>query len=81
MKFLEIFAWYGTIITLLAYFLNSFQFLKSNSFLFQFANLTGSLGLALFSYTKGVYQSAVVSGIWFIIALVAIFRIFLKKKN
>ncbi|MDD4937673.1 MAG: hypothetical protein PHX34_01505 [Candidatus Shapirobacteria bacterium] len=81
MKFLEFFAWYGTVVTLLAYFLNSFQLLKSNSLLFQLANLTGSLGLALFSFTKNVYQSAIVSAIWFIIALISIFHIFLRDKN
>jgi len=55
----EIIGWYGTVAILSAYAAVSFSLITSSSFLFQFLNLTGSIGIIVISLTKKVYQSVV----------------------
>jgi len=77
LKIIELFGWYGTVAIVGAYALVSFSVIQSNSFLYQFLNLTGAVGIVLISFNKKAYQPAVLNIIWTIIALVAIGKIFL----
>jgi len=72
----EIAGWYGTAAILVAYALVSFSVISSDTIVFQFLNLTGSLGLFMIALVKKVYQSVTINLIWGIIALVALIRIF-----
>jgi hypothetical protein len=71
----EILGWYGMTAIVLAYSLISFSLISSNSFYYQFLNLTGSLGIILVALGKKDYQPVVLNIIWMIIAVIAIVRL------
>lgn len=71
----EVAGWYGAVAIILSYFLVSFGVIPSNSFTFQFLNLTGALGLMMVSLRKKVYQTVILNIIWSIIAIIAIIQI------
>lgn len=74
--FLEILGWYGTLAILGAYALVSFNFIKSSEPIYQILNGTGSIGIIAVSYSKKVYQSVALNGVWTVIAIVALIQIF-----
>ena len=71
----EIIGWYGMIAIVLAYALNSFNYLSSTSLTYQILNATGAIGIVYISLIKRAYQPAVLNIIWAIIAIMAIFKI------
>lgn len=71
----EVLGWYGTIVIVLAYMLNSFGIFSSDSILYQFLNLTGAFGIVYISFKKKTYQPGVLNIIWAVIALIAILKI------
>lgn len=78
---IDIIGWIGSIEVVAAYGLNSSQKIKSDSFLFQFLNLTGALFLIINSVYKEVYPFTFINSVWAVIAIVAIFGILKKKKH
>ncbi len=66
----------GAITVVLAYGLNSYQILKSESLSYQLLNLFGGIILAWYTYLCGAYFSTGVNVIWFLIATFAIFKIY-----
>tara|TARA_B100000686_G_C16574597_1_gene854750 strand:+ start:230 stop:484 length:255 start_codon:yes stop_codon:yes gene_type:complete len=74
-QLIEIFAWIGVTIILLAYALVSFDIIASNSIGYQLLNLIGATGIASISVIKRVFQSVVLNCIWAVIAFVAIMKI------
>jgi hypothetical protein len=77
---IEVIGWIGSIEVLLAYGLNSYQKLKSDSMIFYVLNLTGGLALILYTVYKAAYASAFINVVWVIIAAAAIIRYHLKPK-
>ena len=71
----EVIGWYGAMAILSAYILLSFDFVVSNSLVFQLLNLTGAFGLVFISVKKKNYQPAFLNIIWIIVAFLAIFKI------
>lgn len=71
---IEIAGWYGAAAILLAYALVSFDKLAANDIIYQLLNLTGALGIATISITKGARQPAVLNLTWAAIALIAIIQ-------
>jgi hypothetical protein len=78
---IEIAGWVGSIEILLAYGLNSFQKIKSDSPVFQILNLTGGIFLIINSIYHEAYPFTFINSIWVLIALPALVKIVLKKKN
>ncbi|HEY0654751.1 MAG TPA: hypothetical protein VGD65_16555 [Chryseosolibacter sp.] len=78
--FLEIIGWVGSVEVLLAYGLNSYQKLRSDSMVFYLLNLTGGLALIIYTVYKAAYASAFINVVWVIIAAIAIARVMVKKK-
>lgn len=74
----EVSGWYGVIVILLAYTLNSFGVIDADSLIYQLLNLTGALGIILIAWHKKDTQPAVLNIVWLFVALVAIMRIVLK---
>ena len=58
-----------------AYALNSFAVITSESFLYQFFNFTGAIGITYISFKRNAYQPGVLNAIWTIIALIAMIKI------
>ena len=77
---IDIIGWIGSFEVIAAYGLNSYQKIKTDSFLFQFLNLTGALFLIVNTIFYKAYPSAFINIVWVIIAILSLFRLF-KKKN
>jgi len=73
--------WIGSIEVIVAYGLNSYQKLKSDSIYFQLLNLTGGVFLIINTIYYCAYPSAFINVVWVIIAAFAIARMFLKPKS
>jgi hypothetical protein len=78
---IDILGWIGSVEILLAYGLNSYQKLRSDSLVFYVLNLTGGLLLILYTVYKEAYASAFINVVWVIIAVIAMARFFLKRKT
>ena len=74
---IDVAGWVGSIEVIAAYALNSYQFLSSDSILFQLLNLTGGVLLIINTIYHRAYPSAFINVIWVIIASIAIGRILL----
>lgn len=77
---IEIIGWVGSIEVLLAYGLNSYQRLRSDSMVFYILNLTGGLALIFYTVYKAAYASAFINVVWVVIAAIAIVRVVMRKK-
>jgi len=73
--FIEILGWIGSIEVLIAYGLNSYQKLRSDSIAFYLLNLTGGLLLIIYSIYKEAFPNAFINVVWVVIALIAIIRL------
>lgn len=76
-RMIEVLGWYGALAVTGAYALNSFGYLAADSLAYQLLNLSGALTLALVTIYHRVYQSALVNVIWALIAVVALFKLFI----
>ena len=73
----ECLGWYGTLAIICAYALVSFDILIPGSFLYQFLNASGAIGIVLVSVHKRDYQPAILNMVWTAVAVIAILRLFL----
>jgi hypothetical protein len=79
---IDILGWIGSAEVIIAYGLNSYQKMKSDSPLFQILNLTGATFLIINTIYYHAYPSAFINVVWVIIAAFAIGkRIFNKKTS
>jgi len=77
---IDIIGWVGSIEVILAYALNSYQKLKSDSVIFQMLNLTGGIFLIINTIYYHAYPSAFINVVWVMIAFVALTRKFFITK-
>jgi hypothetical protein len=77
---IDIVGWIGSIEVLIAYGLNSYQKIRSDSPWFYFLNLTGGICLIVYTVYKDAFASAFVNVIWVLIAAIAIIKLIVKKK-
>jgi lipid-A-disaccharide synthase-like uncharacterized protein len=77
---IDIIGWIGSIEILVAYGLNSYQKIRSDSPLFYFLNLTGGVLLTVYTIYKGAFASTFINVVWVIIAAIAIMKM-IRKKN
>ncbi len=73
----EILGWYGVVAIVGAYILLSFNFVSSNSLIFQLLNLTGAIGIVVDALEDRNIQPAVLNIIWALVALIALVKILL----
>jgi hypothetical protein len=71
---IETIGWIGSVAIVLAYALNMFGKLASDSAAYYILNITGSVCLIINTLYHHAIPSAVVNVIWIIIAFVAVFR-------
>jgi len=77
---IDILGWIGSVEILLAYGLNSYQKIKSDSLLFYVLNITGGTFLVFYTVYKEAYASTFINVVWIIIAVPALIS-WLRKKN
>jgi len=78
---LEIIGWIGSLVILLAYGLNSYQRIRSDSLTFSLLNLIGGLFLMIYTIYKDAFANTFVNLVWVIIALIALGRFFQQKTS
>jgi hypothetical protein len=76
---IEIIGWVGSLAVVVAYGMNSYQKLRSDSMVFYLMNLTGGLALIVYTIYKAAYASAFINIVWVIIAVIAIARVMTRK--
>ncbi len=74
---MEILGWYGLIAVVIAYGSVSLNFVSPNTYVYQFLNLSGSVGLGLVAFVRRAYQNGVLNVVWGAIAVVALIRLIL----
>ncbi len=77
---IDIIGWIGSIEVILAYGLNSYQKIRSNSLLYQMLNLTGGIFLIINTVYYGAYPSTAINIVWVVIATIAIASL-IRKGN
>ena len=76
---INIIGWIGSIEVLIAYGLNSYQKIRSDSLVFYLLNLTGGIFLVVYTIHKEAFASAFVNVVWVAIAVIAMVKFFDKK--
>ncbi|MCE2733291.1 MAG: hypothetical protein O9302_06755 [Cyclobacteriaceae bacterium] len=79
-NWLEVIGWLGSLQVVIAYGLNSYQKLKSDSYVFLLLNLFGGLFLIVYTFYKDAYASMFLNIVWVIIALPALIKLMRKIK-
>jgi hypothetical protein len=78
---IDIIGWIGSIEVLIAYGLNTYQKIRSDSPLFYFLNLTGGICLIVYTVYKEAFASAFVNIVWVLIAAIAIIKLISRKQS
>ena len=78
--FFDICGWIGMVLVLIAYALLSTNKIK-NGKVYQFLNLIAAVFMAVGLFPKNAWFSFALQVVWGIIALVAIVKIIINKKN
>lgn len=73
----NILGWIGSIILIAAYWMNSRDLIKAQSFVYQFLNVLGSIFLIINTVYYGAYPSSTVNAIW--VAIGTFYLIKIKK--
>jgi len=74
----EILGWYGVIAIITAYIIVGFGLASPLSRTYILLNITGSAGLIIETLYKKDYQPAIINVIWFLVALISIFRLIVR---
>lgn len=78
---MEVIGAVGAIEVIIAYGLNSYQKIRSNSRGFYLLNLTGAALLIFYSIYKEAWANMFINAIWVVIAGIAIGRVFINKSK
>jgi hypothetical protein len=74
-RLFEVIGWVGSAAILLAYALNSYQRLRSDSLAFLLLNLTGGLLMMAYTFYKDALPNTFLNLVWVIVAIVAMIRL------
>ena len=77
----DLLGWIGSFEIILAYVLVSYEKLSATSKLFQWLNLSGSIGLLINTAYYRAFPSTVVNVVWFFVAVTALYRIIKKPTS
>jgi hypothetical protein len=78
---MEIMGWIGSFLVVGMYGLNSYQKVRSDSFLFYAVNLAGGILLIVYSIYKDAKPNVFINVVWVIIALPPILKLLFGKRN
>lgn len=76
---IDILGWVGSICLVVAYGLNSYQIIKSDSLLFYSLNIIGGIFLIAYSVNKTAYANTFINIVWVAIAIPAFFKRFRSR--
>lgn len=72
---IDILGWGGSILVLVAFGLNTYQKMRSDSVTYLILNLLGSIFLIIYSYYYHAYANSFINLVWAIVSLFAFIRI------
>ena len=75
----DIIGWIGSFEILLAYGLNSYQKIRSNSKGFLLLNLSGGLFLILYTFYHKAFANTFLNVVWVIIAVIALAKLYARR--
>jgi len=78
---IDIIGWIGSVAVIAAYGLNSYQKIKSDSYIFLTLNLVGGIFLIIYSYYYTAYANTFINVVWVIIAIPALIKLTAKPKG
>jgi len=78
---IDILGWIGSFEVVIAYGLNSYQRIKSDSLLFYSLNITGGILLIIYSVYKAAYANTFINIVWVIIAIPALIKVMQKRNS
>jgi hypothetical protein len=78
---IDILGWVASISLLVAYALNSYQKIKSDSYLFLILNMVGGVCFIIYTYYYKAYANTFLNVIWVIIAVPAMIKLIRKSKT
>ncbi|HEY9044523.1 MAG TPA: hypothetical protein VIN08_01445 [Ohtaekwangia sp.] len=78
---IDILGWIGSIEVIVAYGLNSYQRLRSDSLMFYALNFTGGIFLVVYTIYKEAYANTFINVVWVIIAIPAIIKTLRNLKS
>lgn len=74
----QVYAWFGTLCILLGYTLTSFNLISNTDPIYHGLNLIGAVGIISVTLPRHIYQSVFLNGIWAIVAIVSLLKVFTK---
>lgn len=77
----DIIGWTGSLAVVVAYGLNSYQKITSDSYTFLMLNLVGGLCLIAYTVFYGAYANTFLNIVWVLIAIPALLTLARKKKK
>jgi hypothetical protein len=77
---IDIAGWLGSVFILLAYGLNSYKKIESNSMKFYLLNFFGGILLIIYSTYKEAFANTFINIVWVLIAIPAIVNLVRSKK-
>ncbi len=77
----DILGWIGSVAVIAAYGLNSYQKIKSDSYLFLILNLIGGAFLIVYSFYYTAYANTFINVVWVIIAVPALIKLISKSSK
>ena len=78
---IDILGWIGSVEVLLAYGLNTYQKIKSDSAVYTLLNLTGGIFLIIYSFYYAAYANTFINVVWAIVAIIALFKLSKSVRN
>ena len=81
LTFVDGLGWIGSLCIIIAYGLNSYQKIRSDSLIFYALNLVGGILLIIYSNHKEAYANTFINVVWVIIAIPAMLRIIFRSKT
>ena len=78
--FFDIMGWIGTVLILLAYFVNSFKKTRNDT-LYQITNLIGAIFMGIGLFPKNAWFSFALEIVWGIIAIFSLIKIMNHSKK
>ena len=78
---IDILGWVGAVAVLVAYGLNSYQKLRSDSIIFYLLNIVGGIILIIYTVYKEAFANTFINVVWVIVAIPALIRVMIKPKS
>ena len=78
---IDILGWVGAVAVLVAYGLNSYQKLRSDSITFYLLNIVGGIILVIYTVYKEAFANTFINVVWVIVAIPALIKVLIRPKS